>query len=53
VGDSRTDLQTARAAGIRALGVTWGAHPRPELEHLGFDVLVDSPAALVNALMDI
>jgi phosphoglycolate phosphatase-like HAD superfamily hydrolase len=50
VGDSRTDLLTARAAGVRALGVTWGAHPRRELEPLGFDVLVDSPSELVAHL---
>jgi phosphoglycolate phosphatase len=50
VGDSRTDLQTARAAGIRAIGVSWGAHARRELEELGFDVLVDSPSELVDAL---
>jgi phosphoglycolate phosphatase len=48
VGDSRTDLQTARAAGIRAIGVSWGAHPRKELEELGFDVLVDSPSQLAR-----
>ena len=50
VGDSRTDLQTARAAGIRAIGVSWGAHSRKELEELGFDVLVDSPLELATAL---
>jgi phosphoglycolate phosphatase len=50
VGDSRTDLQTARAAGVRAIGVTWGAHPREELEGLPFDLLVDSPSELVAEL---
>jgi phosphoglycolate phosphatase len=51
VGDSRTDLATARAAGIRAIGVTWGAHPRSELEVQGFDALIDSPSALLDALV--
>lgn len=50
VGDSRTDLLTARAAGVRAIGVTWGAHPRDELAPLGFDALVDSPSELVHTL---
>lgn len=50
VGDSRTDLLTARAAGVRAIGVTWGAHPRDELAPLGFDALVDSPSDLVHTL---
>jgi phosphoglycolate phosphatase len=50
VGDSRTDLETARAAGVRAIGVSWGAHPREELEGLGFDVLVDSPRECLAAI---
>jgi phosphoglycolate phosphatase len=50
VGDSRTDLLTARAAGVRAVGVTWGAHSRDELAPLGFDALVDAPSELVQAL---
>lgn len=52
VGDSRTDLLTARAAGVRAIGVTWGAHSRDELAPLGFDALIDSPSELVEALQD-
>ena len=50
VGDSRTDLETARAAGVQAIGVTWGAHPRVELEVLGFDALVDEPSQLFALL---
>jgi len=50
VGDSRTDLETARGAGLRAVGVTWGAHPRVELEELGFDALVDEPSQLLAHL---
>lgn len=48
VGDSRTDLATARAAGTKAIGVTWGAHPRFELEALGFDALIDEPGQLAD-----
>jgi len=50
VGDSRTDLETARAAGLQAIGVTWGAHVRVELEDLGFDALVDEPSQLFSLL---
>jgi phosphoglycolate phosphatase len=46
VGDSGTDLATARAAGLRAIGVTWGTHSRQELEPMGFDALVDTPLEL-------
>jgi phosphoglycolate phosphatase len=52
VGDSRTDWETARAAGLKAIGVTWGAHPRAELEALGFAALVDEPAQLFALLKD-
>jgi len=47
VGDSCTDLETARQAGVRAIGVTWGAHTRSELKPLGFDALVDAPQELL------
>ena len=46
VGDSSTDLSTARAAGMKAIGVTWGTHTRAEMEALNFDALVDSPLEL-------
>ncbi|WLT30948.1 HAD family hydrolase [Geothrix sp. PMB-07] len=52
VGDSSADLQTARNAGVRAIGVTWGTHSRSELEPLGFDALVDSPQALADLIPD-
>lgn len=34
VGDTTYDLEMARAAGVRAIGVDWGHHPRSELETL-------------------
>ena len=51
VGDSRTDLLTARAAGIAAIGVSWGTHPRSVLEPLGFDHIVDSPEELAHFVL--
>lgn len=44
IGDSEVDRATARAAGMRAIGVTWGTTPRDEMR--GFDVLADDAAAL-------
>ena len=41
VGDSRTDLDTARAAGVPIIGVTYGYTPVPMAE-LGPDLLFDS-----------
>jgi phosphoglycolate phosphatase len=46
VGDSATDVRTARAAHVRAAGVTWGFHPA-ELRAAGPDRLLDDPAGLV------
>ncbi|MBR5540830.1 MAG: HAD family hydrolase [Bacteroides sp.] len=48
VGDSGVDMQTAKNAGVDAVGVTWGFRPRIELEsfqHLG---LIDQAEELLN-----
>jgi HAD superfamily hydrolase (TIGR01509 family) len=42
VGDGATDVGAAHAAGMPIIGVTWGIHPRAELEAMGFDCIVDS-----------
>lgn len=52
VGDSAVDLAVARAAGMGAVGVTWGTTPRRELEAMGFDLLVDTPGELALAALD-
>lgn len=50
VGDSGIDMQTARAAGVRSAGVTWGFRPREELRQAGADVLVDRSEELLGLL---
>ena len=50
VGDSSSDLGSAQAAGCVSIGVTWGAHPRSELEAAPWDHLVDTMDEL-NALL--
>jgi phosphoglycolate phosphatase len=47
VGDSGVDMQTARNAGVRACGVTWGFRPRAELEQLAPQHIVDTPDQLL------
>jgi phosphoglycolate phosphatase len=42
VGDTTHDLGMARRAGSGAIGVTWGAHPRQQLESEPAVALVDS-----------
>jgi phosphoglycolate phosphatase len=47
VGDSGVDMRTARAAGMRALGVTWGFRERDELLAEGADALIEAPHELL------
>lgn len=50
VGDSGIDMQTARAAGVHSVGVTWGFRSREELRQAGADVLVDRSEDLLRLL---
>lgn len=40
IGDTSYDMEMARRAGARAIGVTWGYHPPAELERAGAVALV-------------
>ena len=50
VGDSGTDMQTAKNAGLYAVGVTWGFRSREVLTENGADVLVDSPEQILQII---
>jgi phosphoglycolate phosphatase len=50
VGDSGVDMQTARAAHMRAVGALWGFRGREELLRDGAQLLVDKPGAVLNLL---
>ena len=50
VGDGITDVLGALRVGMPVIGVTWGIHPRAEMEAMGFDALVDSAEQLRAAL---
>ena len=41
VGDAREDMEAGKAAGVCTCGVTYGALPRPDLEKLSPDFLID------------
>lgn len=50
VGDTSVDMDTARAAGMYGVGVTWGFRPEAELHAHGARAVVSSADALVTAL---
>lgn len=50
IGDSGTDIETARAAGIKCCSVLWGYRTVDELAPYGADITVASPHELKNVL---
>jgi len=48
VGDSETDVLTAKNAGIACVGVTWGFRDRLVLENHGADYIIDTPSELME-----
>lgn len=50
VGDTRVDMQTARAAGMRAIGVHWGFRAAPELHEAGAFAVIGRPPELLSLL---
>ena len=50
VGDSGTDMQTAKTAGLYAVGVTWGFRSKEVLLEYGADVLVHRPEQILQIL---
>ena len=50
IGDSGVDMQTAHAAGVQAVGVTWGFRSREELTESGADVIVDNPEQIFDLI---
>lgn len=50
VGDSGTDMQTAKNAGLYAVGVTWGFRSKEVLLKYGADVLVHRPEQILQIL---
>lgn len=52
VGDSETDLKTARAAGVPVIGVTFG-YSEVAVEELGFDRLIHAYADLPQAAAEL
>jgi phosphoglycolate phosphatase len=50
VGDTSFDMEMARAAGARAIGVGWGYHPSELLEAAGAELILESFDQLPDCL---
>jgi phosphoglycolate phosphatase len=50
LGDTNTDMRTARAAGMRAIGVLWGFREREELVESGAEELIAKPGEALDLL---
>ena len=51
IGDTAYDMQMARDAGVRAIGVEWGYHAPDELRAAGAEWVASNPAALKEYLL--
>lgn len=50
VGDTAVDVETGLAAGMLAVGVTWGFRDEVELSAAGADVIINTPMELLDHL---
>jgi phosphoglycolate phosphatase len=50
LGDTNTDMYTARAAGMHSVGVLWGFRDREELVHSGAEHIVSKPQDVLALL---
>ncbi len=50
VGDTATDMKTAKAAGMFAVGVLWGFREAGELLASGAELLIHQPLELLDLL---
>lgn len=50
VGDTSTDMQTGKNAGLFTVGVLWGFRERDELETSGADVIVAHPDEILKVI---
>ena len=50
VGDTGTDMETGKAAGMWTVGVLWGFRGEDELRQSGADAIIDHPRQLLEHL---
>ncbi|MDO4438888.1 MAG: HAD family hydrolase [Eubacteriales bacterium] len=47
-GDTDTDMQTGKNAGMKTVGVLWGFRDKEELESNGADIIISSPEEIID-----
>jgi phosphoglycolate phosphatase len=52
IGDSGTDIQTGKNAGMATAGVLWGFRGLAELEENGADYIIRAPQELINLFLN-
>jgi len=50
LGDTNTDMKTARGSGMYPVGAAWGFRPVEELVESGAEVVIEAPLALLEVL---
>lgn len=50
VGDTKVDMQTAKSANMKAIGVLWGFRGKEELLEFGADFLVEHPLEILDII---
>lgn len=50
IGDTDIDMQTAKAAGMTAVGVLWGFRDEAELRNSGADHIIANPRQIIDLL---
>lgn len=51
VGDSEVDVQTAKNAGLKCIGVTWGFRDKEELVESGADFIANTPLQVFDIVI--
>ncbi len=50
IGDTKVDMQTAKSANMKAIGVLWGFRDEKELKEHGADFIVKEPLEIINII---
>lgn len=51
IGDTKVDMQTAKNANMKAIGVLWGFRDEKELRDFGADYIVETPYQIIKIII--